>query len=426
MYKKIKDNFLRKKVFVLNIFSLLVLQGGQYLLTLATLPYLARVLSPSQFGIYGISLGIAQYGLVITNYGFDLSASRSIAISRGDNESIYSIFWSVMSAKFILALVSVSSIFIMCIWVPSCNEFFLPIMLASLQVFGAVLLPSWFFQGIEKLWGITIANLIARFSGLPLFFVLVTKPDNLVCAIAIQTGITIFSGVVGFFIVIVNKYVHFRKITFRSICYQLSEGFSLFVSNIAISLYTMSTIVIMGFFSNSENAGLFSGVDKVRSAISGIFIILSGAIYPRINSVLLKNRTGALLLIKKVFIYQSVVTISCSIFLYIFSHYVVLYGLGEHYMNAVSSLKIMSPLVFLVTTSVVFANYMLLSFGYKKIFMSIPLFMSIFHIAICIPLCYFYGVNGGSISILCTEFVTNAILLFFINRKGILKEIIHV
>lgn len=425
MCKKIKNSFLQKKTLIINMLSLVILQGGQYVLALAILPYLARVLSPSQFGIYGLSLAISQYCIMITNYGFDLTSSRDIAQVKGNKSKVSSIFWHVIVTKFFLAIVCFIGVTTICLLFSSLHDYIIPICLASLQVFGAVLLPNWLYQGIEKLWGVAVANLISRSLGVPLIMFFVKDQNDLVYAVGIQSIVAILGGVIGFAIALQKNYVESSIVTLKGIIFNLKDSFSLFLSNIAISLYTVSTVVVMGVVSDAENVGFFNGVDKIRMAISGVFLVLSGAIYPRINSMICVNKKKALLFIKRVCIWQGGVTLICSLLLYFFSYHAVLFGLGGSYLKATNALKIMSPLIFLVTTSVILANYILLSFGYKRIFMVVPIVMAFLHLLMCIPLCHFYGADGGAATILITELITNISLLFFVIKKGLLKEILN-
>ncbi|WP_084261739.1 flippase [Zymobacter palmae] len=425
IYDRAKIILEKNKKFLTNVFSLIMLQGGQYVLTLATLPYLARVLSPSQFGIYGFALAISQYCIIATNYGFDISATKDIAINKENKEKISSLFWNVLAAKFFLAILCFFFLILLCTFIPQLYDCALIIVLASTQVIGSVLFPNWFFQGVEKLWGITVSNLIARGCGLLFILCLVKSKDDLMIAIIIQSLVTISSGLIGFTLVLSKKLVVKSKITFHFVFFNLKKSFSFFISNVAISFYTLSTVIVLGIFSSSRDAGLFNGVDKIRMAVTGIVIIMNGAIYPRIISILENDERKAAWFIKNVAIFKLVITFFMSFLLYLFSNEVVYCILGNEYSNAVVDMKIMSPLIFLVTASVILANYILLPFGYNKVFVSIPIVVAVVHIAIAIPLCLMWGATGGAIAIFISEALTNILLLYFAITYGLVKKVME-
>jgi PST family polysaccharide transporter len=95
-----------KRQLIANFFSLSVLQGANFILPLVALPYLVRILGTESFGIVMFAQAFMMYFIILTDYGFNLSATRAISIHRGNTEKIAEIFTTVMSIKFLLLLVS--------------------------------------------------------------------------------------------------------------------------------------------------------------------------------------------------------------------------------------------------------------------------------------------------------------------------------
>lgn len=167
---------------------------------------------------------------------------------------------------------------------------------------------------------------------------------------------------------------------------------------------------------NSYELGIFSSADKIRTALLGVFIVLGNVFYPRVQSLLCIDREKGGRLISNIILYQSLICFLLVFVFYLAAPYIVRFYLGEQYGDAVVLLKIMAPMIFLIPTSIVFSNYMLLPFGYKKYFSSIPMVTSVLHLSYVIIFSRTYGSLGAAISILITESIS-FLLLFFANLK---------
>ena len=73
-----------------NIFSMGTLRALEYILAFILVPYLLRVLGPSNFGAVVFMQGLMGYLVLVVNYGFNLTAPRALA--RADEEDISFVF----------------------------------------------------------------------------------------------------------------------------------------------------------------------------------------------------------------------------------------------------------------------------------------------------------------------------------------------
>ncbi|HHG9968301.1 TPA: oligosaccharide flippase family protein, partial [Yersinia enterocolitica] len=399
-----------------NIFSLFILQGSNYFITLLTLPYLTRVLGVEGFGIYSLTLSIAQYFVIFIDFGFNLSASKRIAERQSDPEYISKVFFETIYAKLILCLVSILGIIILA----SINSYSVirsELIYTIIMLIGTVLMPIWFFQGIEKLSVVTKLMVFSRLALLPLFFMFVRSDADVKYAIIIQSSLSLLAGLIAIIYIYKQKLIQAVKFTSLGIGHALKDSFPIFTAVLSNSLYTMSTTIIIGIFSNVYEVSIFTAADRMKGAILGVFLILGNAFYPRINALMVNSKEQAYSLIRKIFYWQGALSILIIIFVIIFSKLITQIMFGSEY-SAVSSLLILfSPVYFLVLQSAVLGNYILLTHGYKKAYTILPIASAIIHIPLCAYLASRYGAWGGIISIVTAETFALVLLILILKRK---------
>src|SRR3989338_2581887 len=89
-----------------NVTSLSGLQVITYILPIVILPYLFRVIGPEKFGLISFAQAFVQYFMILTDYGFSVSATKEISLFRNEHAKVSEIFSSVMMVKVALAFLS--------------------------------------------------------------------------------------------------------------------------------------------------------------------------------------------------------------------------------------------------------------------------------------------------------------------------------
>ncbi|MCX5544993.1 oligosaccharide flippase family protein [Paraburkholderia sp. CNPSo 3076] len=169
-----------------NLFAMIAWQVGNYLVPLATFPYLTRMLGPTNFGILSYASAIAVYGVLWTDWGFNLSGPRAIVECRGDKAAINELIWSIIFAKALLCLVSLLALGIAMRFDRHAAAALPVVLMSWITVVSNVFTLNWVLQGLERFSLFAVVSLAGRFATLPLIFVFVKSADDIAIAAAIQ------------------------------------------------------------------------------------------------------------------------------------------------------------------------------------------------------------------------------------------------
>lgn len=180
-----------------NIGSLYLLQGVNYLIPMAVLPYLVRVLGMETYGLVAFAQSFAQYFNIFTDYGFNYSATRSVAQNREEVETISVLFCSVFLIKLFLTIFGLFILMYVLFTVPRMRHDWDIYMFAYVAVIGNVLFPVWLFQGIQRMRYISIITGVTKVVSAILLFVLVHRPADGALAVIIQSAGMVLAGVIG-------------------------------------------------------------------------------------------------------------------------------------------------------------------------------------------------------------------------------------
>jgi O-antigen/teichoic acid export membrane protein len=401
-----------------NIIALSALQAANMLLPLATLPYLLRILGPSHFGVYIFSQALIAYLVLLVDYGFNWSATGQIARAQNDLEAVSRIFWTTQAAKALVAVGALAFLLIGVFLIPKLAEL-RPVLLATFPVvIGTVLFPQWLFQGLERMTSVTISMLSARFLLIPLTFFLVHSPDDTWIAALINSMTTIAAGTFAMFLLARSRLVVPMKPRAEDVIEAFKEGWHVFISTAAVSLYTTTNSVILGILAGNIAVGYFGAADKIRNAAQGALGPLANAVYPRVTALFADDVDQAYSLVRKLLCVQTAAMLVVSITLFAGAEWIVRIAMGPQYEAAVNVLRWMAFIPLLVSLSNVFGVQIMLPLGMKKKFSEILMVSGVFNLATLVPLALHYGAQGAAMSVLATEFlVTNYMALYLIRQK---------
>lgn len=402
-----------------NFASLSGLQIASYILPLITLPYLVRVLGPEKFGLIAFATAFVNYFQILTSYGFNLSATKEISIHRENKEKISEIFNSVMIIKTLLAVLS---LIILSIIVFSFSQFrndWLIYYLTFGIVIGNVLFPTWFFQGMEKMKYITVLNVLAQLIFTISIFIFIRNDSDYLYVPLINSLGLVVAGIWGLRIMFRDFGINLKLPNLNTIKFQLREGWHVFISTMAISLYTASNTFILGVFTNNIIVSYYTIGEKIILAVLGLLSPISQAIYPYISRTVDISKDKGLKFIRKITLIIVCLGLILSLLIFIFAGPIIEILAGSQYAGSIIVLQILAFLPLIVGLSNVFGIQTMLTFNYKRAFSNIIITAGILNIALALILVPLYEQIGISISFLITETFVTLIMYSYLKYKGI-------
>ena len=95
-----------KNPMVANFISLVLLQGVNYLLPLLSFPFLFRVIGVERLGLVTFGYSLMQYFVMLTDFGFNLSATKYISENRSNLKRVNTYLNSAMICRVLLGVIS--------------------------------------------------------------------------------------------------------------------------------------------------------------------------------------------------------------------------------------------------------------------------------------------------------------------------------
>jgi len=351
---------------VRNALMLYAVQISTFLFPFITLPYLSRVLSPDKFGLLAYGMSFAWYFYTLTEYGFDLTATRRVAIHRDNPEEVSRIFNSVMAAKTLLTALGFVIMVCVVFAIPKLRPDWPLFLVSFLMVIGGWLFPMWLYQGVEKLGVVAARDFAAKALATILIFVLVRKPSDYLLAAALQSGGMVVAGVASLITAPLLTRVKFCPPSWADIVQALKEGWPVFLSMAALSLSGTTNIFVLGLIAPPAQVGFYMGAFRLIVAGKALVTPIVTAIYPHVSHMAANSPEATVRFLRRYSLVLASPFLVSSVLTLVFAPLIVRLLLGPKFPETVPLLRIMSFSPFLLCLSHSFSTYYMLAFGFHK------------------------------------------------------------
>lgn len=405
-----------------NVIALSILQSVNYILPLLVVPHLLQALGVAKFGLYAFAAALVTYFMLLTDYGFNFTATRDISINRADHSYVSKVYAEVLILRLLLTLLGFVLMTIVVMSIATLRKDAIVYYLTFGNVIGHALMPVWLFQGLEKMKFITSITVIPKIIATAGIFVFVNEPDHLPLAPLMIASGFIISGVIAVFVVRYNFGLRLRLPVRQGLIRQMKDGWPVFVSNISISLYTVSTTVLLRAFTSEAVVGVYAAAEKLVRAVTNLYAPIAQGLFPFISRRINQSEQKGIPLIYRTLRNIVPLTGFFSIALYLTAPLLSSWLFAAEPATATNIIRILALLPFVVSVSNIFAIQGLYNYGMHKVVLLMLLCAGTFHLLHATLLINILDATGAAISLLFTEILVTSAAGIIFYRKVVCKK----
>jgi PST family polysaccharide transporter len=395
---KIKNN----KNIAVNFSYLSVLQIFKIILPFLTYPYLLRVLGKELYGSIIFAQAIIIYVTLFVDFGFNISGAKATAVNRDDKTKLSEIVSAIYTSKFTMWIICLVIYMLIICFLPFARKDFWLYFITFFISMNELLLPIWFFQGIEKMQYTTFVNIITQlFFTVAIFFTVHQKSDYLLVPILNSMG-AVLGGSFASYIVFKKEKVKFVLLPFKTIYLYFKESLPLFASIASVQFYLRINKILVGSFLGMSEVAIYDLGEKISGLLKVPIQILNQATFPK------TSREKNVSFINKVMLLSFVSVSVAYLCVFVFSKWIVLVFMGEPNQMAVNIIRILCLSAVFGSLNTFLAGGRLIPFGYSSVYMKLVIRNVLF----------FFSVIG-------ILWITNTITVYSLALMIVLVEIFY-
>ncbi len=401
------ERWLKHKSFQ-NFAFLAIIQTTNVLIALIAIPIVVKAVNIEQFGLINLSLSFITLLNVVVNYGYYLSGPREVAIHASNKNVLSDIFSKIVIGKLLIASFLFVSVLALVNFTPTFDRYGTILLFSTIILFSEALFPSWIAQGLERLQIIVIGNVISKLLYIFLLIVFINSPAESKL-VNFFVGLSALGVNIILIIYITSSWnIKLKLVSFKNILHSLKTNFILLLSTIISQITVSSGVIILSFFSDNKELGLYSLAEKVMLIIRMLPVLISQAIYPKASKLYLENQVKFLNFLNKVWFISIFFGTALSITTYLASPIIIYFLSKEHLETSIQFLKILSFVPLLASLNII-NIIVFLSADQKDMLFTSSWILCIFMVISSSLLTYYFGGLG-----LCYALVTTEIVVFFV------------
>lgn len=371
-----------------------------------TFPYASRILLPDGIGKVNFANSIVSYFTLLASLGIGNYATREAAKIRDNIPALRKFMKEILIINLMSTIFAYSLFLISLILVPKFQDYKVLLLISSLSIIFYSIGIEWFYAAIEEYSYITVRSVILQIISIAFLFIFVKTKEDIYLYAFMNVIASAGSNICNF--VHLKHYINLREKTSLELKKHFKPIIVLFGMAVITSVYTILDSTMLGFLSNDEQVGFYSAATKINKMVLTVVTAIGGVLFPRLSYYSEKeDKTEFFTLLLKGFSITLCIAVPCTLGLHFLSKPITLLFSGERYLPSVPVMKIMNPIIIIISISNFIGIQYFLPLGKEKITVQSVIIGAISNFLINLILIPRYQAFGAGIATLCAEgFVT--------------------
>lgn len=395
---------------VRNALSLYGAQAVRFAVPLITFPYVVRVLEPAGYGRFAFAQSIIGYGIILTNYGFDWSVTRTVARHRDDPGILSRVASSVWLVKGSIALVGAAALF----FAVEAIEFGVAaaalVQILSLRLLGQALLPRWVYRGLERMGILASLDTAGRVLEAICIFAFVNELGDEVVYAWIVGSRSVLIGAVGAGLAVAWTKVDLTVPSVDRVKEVVVDGWLMFIASGSENAMEIAPAFLVGLFGDASVVGIYRGAERIVRAAGQALDPVSQALFPAVSKQAKSGEIERNTFFKVILPSFSGLALVVGAALFVLADPIAGVLLGDAYEQSTTVIRWLSLLPVLLAIVKIVGIQTLVPLGHDRWFASGRAIGLVALVAASVVLVEALGTEGMALSVLIGEAVVAAIL----------------
>ena len=383
---------------------------------LLVVPYIVSVCGEENFGKTAVGMAIAFFLIVFIDFGSDIIGVREVAVNRDNPEVLNKIFTTTYVVKGIILLLVLTVASIIFHSFPYFKSEKIMFTLGLSVLIGQFLNPTWFLQGIENVKWITLLNIVSKCIYLVgIFFTIKKESDYIYINLWWGLGMIVSNFLV--FIWIIKKHqFSFLLVNKDEVFKHIRNDFSMFSSQIFVSLQLYAPVVLISYFGNNLMAGQYRIVEQIIVIFKTYIFLFFNYVFPRVCYLIETDFKRGL---KNWIIYNGVNFVFVTmgmLFFHIYSYEIVSYfnPTNRYVLSNLLEVAVFVPLILAISIPL---KQLVLAYNYKRFYVYLTSVMVLFNLLAIVILLPKFQVYGVFYSLIATDLIVIIFYLYQLKKN---------